>query len=85
MRDSLRLVTGIARMASAPNAPRGETFIGEPEIQEGESLVILDPNAIREGASEQARLKCSRCGWQLPRFDCPHQSCNGVGLPGEGK
>jgi hypothetical protein len=31
-----------SRMAGAPNAPRGETFIGEPEIQEGESLVLLD-------------------------------------------
>jgi hypothetical protein len=24
--------------------------------------------------------RCPDCGWSLPRFDCPHQGCNGVAL-----
>jgi hypothetical protein len=23
-------------------------------------------------------VRCEDCGWALPRFDCPHQNCNGV-------
>jgi hypothetical protein len=29
---------------------------------------------------EIERLRCPDCGWSLPRFDCPHQGCNGVAL-----
>lgn len=24
--------------------------------------------------------RCSDCGWELPRFGCPHEGCNGVAL-----
>lgn len=23
--------------------------------------------------------RCPGCGWDLPRLDCPHEGCNGVG------
>ena len=26
------------------------------------------------------KRRCPDCGWELPRFDCPHQGCNGVAL-----
>jgi hypothetical protein len=35
------------------------------------------PEVVKQMRGER---RCERCGWALPRFDCPHEGCNGVGL-----
>lgn len=43
--------------------------------------------ALRAGLPRRRKRKeivnqtrCDSCGWKLPRFACPHEGCNGVGL-----
>jgi hypothetical protein len=47
---------------------------GEHRLQR----VLVHPESL-----ELVGRRCQDCGWQLPRFGCPHEGCNGVGRGGE--